>query len=114
MRVTTDLFISAMLRRVFGAGGFGAVLKHGSAEAGAAFIVMRGRSGVSMLYGPSPQTDYDEGKPDDRRFSMLMEGQDEDVSARMAKEERFDPDLWLVEIEGGSVSAEDLLNLVKR
>lgn len=114
MRVTTDLFVSALLRRVFGAGGFGAVLRKGSEEAGAVFIVMRGRSGDATLYGPSPQSDYDDTRPDDRRFSLLLQGTDAQIESRMAREERFDPDLWLVEIEPGASAPDDLFPLVRR
>ncbi|RUT88859.1 DUF1491 family protein, partial [Mesorhizobium sp. USDA-HM6] len=52
MRVTTDLWVSALLRRVFTAGGFAAVVKRGATEAGAVFVLSRGRLGEVVLYGP--------------------------------------------------------------
>lgn len=114
LRVTTDLFASALLRRAFGVGGFGAVLKHGSPEAGAAFVILRHRDGSATLYGPASQTDYAQDGADERRFRPLVEGTDAEISARMEKEVRFDPDLWLVEIEPGPISAGDLLALATR
>ena len=51
MRVTTDLWVSALLRRVFGAGGFAAVVNRGATEAGAVFVLTRGRLGDVALSG---------------------------------------------------------------
>ena len=68
MRVTSDFWVSALLRRVFGAGGFAAVVNRGATEAGAVFVLARGRLGEVALYGPAPQTSYDSAKPDDRFF----------------------------------------------
>jgi hypothetical protein len=110
MRVTSDLWVSALLRRVQSSGGFGAVLRRGAAEAGAIFIVRRSRLGEVTLYGPAPQIAYEEdGKPQDRRFSEMLAAADEEaVNARLDKEMRFDPDLWIVEIETGRPDDEDL------
>jgi hypothetical protein len=103
IRVTSDLWVSALLRRVQSAGGFGAVLRRGAAEAGAIFIVHRSRLGEVTLYAPAPQAAYsEEGRPLDRGFARVMGPADEEtVRARLDKEIRFDPDLWVVEIEAG-------------
>jgi hypothetical protein len=109
MRVTSDLWVSALLRRVQSAGGFGAVLRRGAAEAGAIFIVSRSRLGEVSLYGPAPQIAYEEGRPEERRFFELL-GQtgDETVNARIDRETRFDPDLWVIEIEADRNEGEEL------
>ncbi|MCR5858892.1 DUF1491 family protein [Mesorhizobium sp. J428] len=113
MRVTSDLWVSALLRRAFGEGGFGAVLRRGGDSAGAIFIVTRDRMGEATLYGPAPQTGYDDARPDDRLFVELMRTTDgARIDERLAKESRFDPDLWLVEIEPGRPDA-DLFPLMK-
>jgi hypothetical protein len=110
MRVTSDLWVSALLRRVQSTGGFAAVLRRGVAEAGAIFIVHRSREGEVTLYGPAAQAAYDEeGKPRDRRFARVPgPTDDETVRARLDKEMRFDPDLWVVEIETGRPEDEEL------
>jgi hypothetical protein len=114
MRVTSELWVSALMRRVFGAGGFAAVVRRGSAEAGAIFLIARGRMGEVSLYGPAPQTSYDAGRPDERRFQELSSGADERaVALRMEKEIRFDPDVWLVELELSGQAAEDLVSVIK-
>ena len=112
MRVTTDLWVSALLRRVFGAGGFAAIVKRGATEAGAVFVLSRGRLGEVSLFGPAPQTSYDSAKPDDRFFTLLGSGEDASVlDARLEREKKFDPDIWVVEIEAGSVPVEELLSV---
>ena len=112
MRVTADLFVSAMLRRVFSSGGFAAVVKRGALEAGAVFIIVRQASGEAMLLGPAPQTSYDQARPDDRVFLALMTGSDDEIGARLEREERFDSDIWVVEIEPGSVAVGELVSVV--
>jgi hypothetical protein len=100
MRVTTDFWVSALLRKAFAAGGFAAVLRRGATEAGAVFVVLRGRMGDVALFGPAPQTSYGEERPQDRLFRRIEDVVDDaGVEARMARETRFDPDVWLVEIE---------------
>ena len=104
MRVVTDLFVSALLRRVFSSGGFAAVERRGAAEAGAIFIRQRFRDGLETLFGPAPQSVFGEGD-DDRRFEIRAERSD---AARcdeiIAREARFDPDLWVVELEADDVA----------
>ena len=107
MRVTTDLWISALLRRVFAVGGFGAVITRGGESAGAIFIVVRDRLGEATLYGPAPQVGYADARPDDRLFIELVRTTDEArIDEKLARERKFDSDLWVVEIEPGSSSSE--------
>ncbi|MGB3391697.1 MAG: DUF1491 family protein [Pseudaminobacter sp.] len=114
MRVTTDLWVSVLLRRVFGAGGFAAVIKRGATEAGAVFVLTRDRFGEAALFGPAPQTSYDSAKPDDRYFSQLGVGEGIDLlEARLEKEKRFDPDIWIVEIEAGQTPVDTLISVTK-
>lgn len=112
MRVTADLWVSALVRRVFGTGGFAAVVKRGAMEAGAVFVLARGRSGDTTLFGPAPQTSYDSAKPDERLFTIVGDGEDTDaLDARLEREKRFDPDIWVVEIEAGTVPVEELISV---
>ena len=110
MRLTTDFWVSALVRRVFDTGGFGAILQRGASEAGAVFVLCRGRAGEVTLFGPAPQSSYAPGRPDDRLFTRIGEGEEPDaVESRLEKERRFDPDIWVVEIEPGTVPVEDLI-----
>jgi hypothetical protein len=104
MRVVTDLFVSALVRRVFSSGGFAAVERRGAAQAGAVFIRQRFRDGLETLYGPAPQSVFEEGD-DDRRFEVRAERcEAAECEAIITREARFDPDLWLVELEADDVA----------
>jgi hypothetical protein len=105
MRLTSDFFVSALVRRVFGCGGFAAIERKGSPEAGAIFIRLRRRNGQETLYGPAPQTAFAEGEGDDRRFEVRLAGATpEAIEDLLLREVRFDPDLWLVELETDDVA----------
>lgn len=110
MRVTTDFWVSALVRRTFSAGGFAAVVRRGSTEAGAAMLTLRDRFGVVRLYAPAPQTSYDEAKPDERMFvEVLRTDHPDEIDRRIERETKFDPDLWVVDFE---VEEQQFLELV--
>ncbi|RLQ87523.1 DUF1491 family protein [Notoacmeibacter ruber] len=114
-RLTSAFEVSAINRRVFAAGGFAAVLAKGAEEAGAIFLLVRDRLGAQALYGPAAQTAYDDGRPGERYFRLLLRTEDpfdERIEAKIASERRFDPDLWLLELEGGP-PIEELVQLVR-
>jgi hypothetical protein len=113
MRVTTDLWVSVLVKRVFSGGGFAAVAKRGASEAGAVFVIVRDRLGGAELFGPAPQTSYDTAKPDERYFSRYELQDEAALDARLEKERRFDPDIWVVEIEPGQNAVEDLISVTE-
>jgi hypothetical protein len=100
------------MRRVFNAGGFAAVARRGMGEAGAIFVVARGRDGTCRLFGPAAQTSYEEDRPAERLFTLLAEyAADETLAARLEKEARFDPDFWVVEVEVDEALLGDLMTI---
>lgn len=111
MRVTTEFFVSALVRRVFSAGGFAAVERRGASDAGAVFIRQRFRDGLETLFGPAPQSLFGAGD-DERRFEVRAARCEAPAcDAVIAREARFDPDLWVLELEaddiGGLFPVED-------
>ncbi|CUW94160.1 DUF1491 family protein [Rhizobium pusense] len=113
MRLKSEMFVSALIRRVFAAGGFAAVEKKGAEEAGAIFVRQRLRDGRENLYGPAPQSfaeDEDIIRAE-RRFETRLAGvEGEESAALLERERRFDSDLWVVEIETDDIGT--LLTLV--
>jgi hypothetical protein len=100
MRLTSAIWVSAYIRRVFVEGAFAAVMRRGAEEAGAIFVTVDRLDGTVDLYGPAPQTAFDDERPTDRLFSRLETGIDRlALQQRLASEMRFDPDVWVVEIE---------------
>jgi hypothetical protein len=100
VRVTSSLWVSALVRRYYTEGAIATVARRGAEEAGAIFITMDRLNGLADLYGPAPQASFEESHPSDRLFQRLIESESfGSVSARLEKETRFDPDLWIVAIE---------------
>lgn len=100
MRVTTRLFVDALLRRARAQGGFAAVLRKGAEEAGAVFIIARTQEGQQTLYAPAMQLSYGEGAPDERLFEKRKSDlADAQIAEWMEREGRIDPDFWAVELE---------------
>jgi hypothetical protein len=101
MRLRADIFVSAFLRRCQVENVFGALRKRGAAEAGAIFVKVDKLDGTAALYGPAPQTET-AARGVDRLWSRLHKEPFipvPDVEERLLKEQRFDPDLWIIEIE---------------
>lgn len=96
-RLTSDFWVSAFLRQA-ALDGLDAVLRRrGAKEAGAIFVKLDRLDGTAALYGPAPQTlAEDDGQ---RRFQHLLDADPLTIEERVARELRFDSDLWLVEIE---------------
>ena len=100
MRLKSDIFVSALLRRIFSDGSYGAVMRSGAAEAGAIFVRNRFRDGLENLYGPAPQAMFDDADGGGRKFEIRLERAEHDeVSRLLDREANFDSDLWIVEIE---------------
>ena len=102
MRLKSAIWVAAYIRRCQVEGIFAAVRRHGADEAGAIFIKVSRLDGTADLYGPAPQATFDEAHPADRAFSAPLKAQpapEPDVEAYLARETRFDPDVWIVETE---------------
>ena len=75
--------------------------RRGAEEAGAVFVKVALLDGTAMLYAPAPQTVYDDSRPIERIFAATSPQPvpEASVEERLAKEVRFDPDVWIVETE---------------
>ena len=103
MRLKSGIWVAAYLRRCAVEGVFAAVRQRGAEEAGTIFIKINRLDGTATLYGPAPQTAFDEARPADRMFVAVagreMPKPEAEIEARLVRELRFDPDLWIVEVE---------------
>lgn len=102
MRLKSAIWVSAYLRRCTTEGAYAVVRRRGSEEAGAIFIRIDRLDGTSDLFGPAPQTEFDETRPADRAFMASLRDQprpNEEIEAYLGRQMKFDPDLWIVELE---------------
>lgn len=102
MRLKSGIWVSAYLRRCMTEGAYAVVRRRGAEEAGAVFIKINRLDGTADLFGPAPQSAFDEAHPADRAFSVCLPSQpvpEPEVEKYLTREIRFDPDVWIVEVE---------------
>jgi hypothetical protein len=117
MRLTSEFWVSAYLRRCEAAGAYPSLRKRGALEAGAIYIIVSDFAGVADLYIPAPQNYFaqygsisSEQKSIDRCFIKRLVAQDmrifpNPITDFLTKEEKFDSDLWIIDIEERARSA---------
>ena len=95
MILSTDLWISALIRRAEQAGAFATVLRKGDPRAGAVLVkVVDRRAAKARLYAEATRGDGE-------RIWMqpLASTEEADLDAYTERARRIDPDLWVVEID---------------
>jgi hypothetical protein len=103
MRLKSGIWVAAYVRRCHIEGAFAAVRRRGAEEAGAVYIKINRLDGTGVLYGPAPQAVFDEAQPAGRIFTVILGAQapvpEADIETRLVREVRYDPDVWIVEVE---------------
>jgi hypothetical protein len=102
MRLKSALWVAAYLRRCHIDGAFAVVRRRGAEEAGAIFVRINRLDGTSDLFGPAPQSAFEMSPGVERLFSASLAEQpapDATVETYLAREVKFDPDIWIVEVE---------------
>lgn len=105
MRLKSALWVAAYLRRCQVEGVFAVLCRRGAEEAGAVFVRISRLDGTSDLFGPAPQSAFDAALSAARAFSPSFDklpAPDATVDAYLARELKFDPDIWIVEVEDPS------------
>jgi hypothetical protein len=102
MRLKSEIWVKAYIRRLYGETVPVAVLRHGDDDAGAIFIKINTRDGRAQVLSPAPGADPGAMAGLDRRWSLVFpEGAVEETQADgfLARQARFDPDIWVIELE---------------
>jgi hypothetical protein len=94
-RLASSVLVSGLIGKAEGEGGFGAVLAKGDPTAGSIILILAERGGSPCLFERVLQPDG--------RYSWQPSGQAvgsfEEVARLIARRRRFDPDLWVVELD---------------
>ena len=103
MRLRADIWVAAYLRRRNADGVVAVMRRRGAPEAGAIVVKLDRLDGRTALYGPAPQS-LSANLPVgvDRLFLRMHDPEWIEPAAaetRLAREVRFDSDLWIVEVE---------------
>ena len=94
-RLKADIFVRALLRRVEVAGASGFIVRKGAEEAGAVILTIARLDGTCLLLNQAR-----DGKGN-LVWARPLGDWGEEAKARLwlDKQIKFDPDLWIVEIE---------------
>jgi hypothetical protein len=101
MRLRSDIWVAAYFRRCAVEGAYAVLRRRGAAEAGAFFVRIDRLDGTAALFAPAPQTEVD-AKGIERVWMRAHKQEWVDpleVESRLTRELRFDPDIWIVEVE---------------
>jgi hypothetical protein len=107
VRLQSHVWVSAFLRAETAAGGFPAVIRKGSPEAGAIFVLHEHSDGSVTVYGPAPQASVDAETASGRSFERVLEGVTRERALEwLDRQVRFDSDCWILGTESrGAVPA---------
>jgi len=98
-RVKAGIWVSMALRMGDQDGRPGAVLRKGDPDAGGVMLVLRGREGLSVL----SQVRAADGSPAWMRSTGPDPVPQDAADAYVAKQVRFDPDLWVIEFDAADL-----------
>jgi hypothetical protein len=105
MRLRADFWVQAFIRRCAAEGRPAVLRRRGAEEAGAILIVVDRLDGTCTLYGPAPQGELAQAQEEagvERLWMRLHKTETlpvHEAEARLAREIKFDSDVWIVEVE---------------
>jgi hypothetical protein len=94
-RLKTEIYVKALIRRAEIAGASAYVIRHGSDEAGALYLKLSRPDRSCTVLSQARR-----GEGELVWIKPLGEASDEEAASKyFEKQFRFDPDIWIVEIE---------------
>ena len=100
MRLKSELWVRAYLRRCQSEGVAGVIARRGDPDAGAIFVCVNLLDGTACLYRPVPAGMA--GAETERRWEGCFDARpaaSAEIEVYLGKQARYDPDLWIVEID---------------
>lgn len=95
-RLSSEMLVSALIRRVFAEGGFATVLQRGDSTAGAILLECVDRGARNVVLERTGQANGQDGW----RLAMTSDDSDEQKQGEwLVRRRAFDPDLWVVELD---------------
>lgn len=103
MRLKSELWVKAYIRRCQTEGAAAVLVRRGDADAGAIYIKVSGLDGTAQLFGPAPAGM--EGAREERRWQPCLTREpapEAEAEAYLRRQIEFDSDIWIVEVEDGA------------
>jgi hypothetical protein len=100
MRIRSEIWVRAYLRRCQAAGVPAVIVRRGDEHAGAIYLSINRLDGTVRLYGPAPAGMEDSDS--DRRWVSCLGAETvkaTEADSYLTRQINFDPDIWIVEIE---------------
>ncbi|SIT90959.1 hypothetical protein SAMN05421665_3286 [Yoonia rosea] len=94
MKLTADIWVSAYLTRLRLTEIPAFVVQRGDSTAGAVLVKLNTLDGKACCY----QRSFDL-MTGERKWMVLVAGDEAEVDASIVKQRGFDPDLWVIEVE---------------
>ncbi|MGQ0456654.1 MAG: DUF1491 family protein [Hyphomicrobium sp.] len=100
MRLRSVIWVKAYVRRCAAAGTSAVVARHGDDDAGAILIRVDKRDGTSAVFAPAPAglDEADHGRRFVACFAAAFVAREE-ADAYVARETRFDSDVWVIDVD---------------
>jgi hypothetical protein len=98
-RLASSVLVSALLKLAARDGGFGAVLAKGDAQAGSVTVILTERGERRMVVERIVQPD---GSYAWQESGNHAASNDEEFRKFLDRRRRFDPDLWIIELDTAS------------
>ncbi len=113
MRLKSEIWVKAYLRRCQYNGAAGVVARHGDDDAGAIFIKIVRPDKTAAVFSPAP-AGLDDADFDRRWVERFKSGfvAESEAEALLKREAEFDSDIWVIEIEdreGRNFLADELM-----
>lgn len=98
MRLKSEIWVKAFLRRCAVADAPAVVVRRGDSDAGVIFVRISRLDGTAELFGPAPSGfAADDGE---RRWTSIAgPSAESDIDTRLERERALDPDLWIIDVE---------------
>ncbi len=93
-RLATSVWVAALLRRTHARGAFGTIVRKGDAESGAVILLQRARDGGTTAWARVAQG----GASIWATAAQSPPHNTASVDDYLARQECYDPDLWIVEL----------------
>lgn len=101
MRLRSDIWVSAYLRRCAVENAFAVLRRRGAAEAGAIFVKIDRLDGTCALFGPAPQSELAQSETG-RAWVRLHQAETittHEAEEKLRRQISFDSDLWIVDVD---------------
>jgi hypothetical protein len=100
MRLKTEIWVKAYLRRCAHEGADAVLVRRGDSDAGAIHIKVSRLDGTAALFGPAP-AGMEEAR-EDRQFQPSLAREvvpEAEADAYLARQIAYDSDIWIVAVE---------------